>query len=585
MMLQALIAYAERENLGDADFETVGVRWLIPLDRNGQLAGDPIPLAENLNEKKPRPKRLDRPKSDPDFVSHGRSYFLCDSLERSTVFVEDDAKREKRRVNQGYFVGLIEEAAKDCKVESERLRVLAEFLRDEARLADLYTRLIAAKAKTTDNVAFSVDGNHLLASPELKTWWKQKNQRQRDEQEKIESVCLATGQFGPVCRTAGFIKLLGEDTKLISFNKECPAFESFSLSQAANAPICVAAEENFRSALNLLIDKSRSQGLVFNGTVHLHWTRKPVEHDPFDLLTTADSEAISALLKSVKEGRRYIGLEANGYYAMSLSGNGARIVVRDWLESSVPEIEANIARWFQDLAIIDPEHLLPKRDFSLWGLLATLVPRKGGKPDFDKLIPQNVTELLYAALNGGALPQSILFAAIRRHQLEDNKINPARLALIKVCLIRSANRKETDTMKENLDPESKDRAYLCGQLFAVIGRLQLLALGKVGASIAERTYGGVATRPATTFGPLFTKLPAYLKKANARFPGSGTNKQKELECLSVRVETLGGIPQTLGLEEQGRFALGYYCQLAQYRADREEAKAAEIAQEIVGETN
>jgi CRISPR-associated protein Csd1 len=119
----------------------------------------------------------------------------------------------------------------------------------------------------------------------------------------------------------------------------------------------------------------------------------------------------------------------------------------------------------------------------------------------------------------------------------------------------------------------------------VIGRLQLLALGKVGASIAERTYGGVATRPATTFGPLFTKLPAYLKKANTRFPGSGTNKQKELESLSVRVEALGGIPQTLGLEEQGRFALGYYCQLAQYRTDRAEAEAAKKAEELADETN
>ena len=140
-------------------------------------------------------------------------------------------------------------------------------------------------------------------------------------------------------------------------------------------------------------------------------------------------------------------------------------------------------------------------------------------------------------------------------------------------------------MKENLDPESKDRAYLCGQLFAVIGRLQLLALGKVGTSIAERTYGGVATRPATTFGPLFTKLPAYLKKANTRFPGSGTNKQKELENLSVRVESLGGIPQILGLEEQGRFALGYYCQLAQYRTDRAEAEAAKKAEELADESN
>ncbi len=138
-------------------------------------------------------------------------------------------------------------------------------------------------------------------------------------------------------------------------------------------------------------------------------------------------------------------------------------------------------------------------------------------------------------------------------------------------------------MTEKLDIQSKDRAYLCGQLFAVIGRLQLLALGKIGASLADRTYGGVATRPATTFGPVFTKLPAYLKKANARFPGSGTNKQKELEILCQRIEGLGGIPQILGLEDQGRFALGYYCQLAQYRTDRAEAEAAKKAEELAAE--
>jgi CRISPR-associated protein Csd1 len=585
MMLQALIAYAERENLGDADFEYIGVRWLVVLDAYGNIAGDPIPLAENPGEKKLKPKRLLRPKSDPDFVSHGRSYFLCDSLERSTVFVADDEKREKRRVNHAYFVGLIEEAARDCPSESARLLALVAFLRDDTRLAELHTKLLRAKAKTSDNVTFSVSGQSLLESAELKKWWRRKNQRQRDEQEQFEATCLATGQHGPICRTAGFIKLLGEDTKLISFNKECPAFESFGFSQAANAPVSIVAEEKFRSALNNLIEKSRSQGLVFNDTVYLHWTRETQTIDPFDLLTSPDPEAVAALVKSVQVGRRYSGLEAGDYYALSVSANGARVVVRDWLVSTVHDVQRAVARWFSDLTVADQSGGDPRSNFSLWSLLATLVPRKEGKPDFGKLASQTAAELLHAALNGGPLPQPVLAAAIRRHHLENNKTVPARLALIKACLLRSPNRNEIHTMKECLDPESKDCAYLCGQLFAVMGRLQLLALGKIGASIAERTYGGVATRPATTFGPLFTKLPAHLKKANARFPGSGTNKQKELEHLSVRIEAVGGIPQTLSLEEQGRFALGYYCQLAQYRADREEAITAEAAESIVEEAN
>ena len=102
-MLQSLICYAERNGLGDADFEPIGVRWMVSVDQVGNLAAL-IPLAENLGDKKQKSKRLERPKSDPDFVSHGRSYFLCDSLERSVLLVEDDAKREKRKINQAYFV-------------------------------------------------------------------------------------------------------------------------------------------------------------------------------------------------------------------------------------------------------------------------------------------------------------------------------------------------------------------------------------------------------------------------------------------------------------------------------------------------
>ena len=599
-MLQALIAYAERENLGDADFETVGVRWLIPLDRGGQLAGDPIPLADNPSEKKQRPKRLVRPKSDPDFISHGRSYFLCDSLERSTIFVEDDAKREKRRVNHAYFVSLIEEAAKDCKVESERLRVLAGFLRDETRLTDLYARLTAAKAKTSDNVAFSVDGNDLLASPELKTWWKKKTQRQRDEQEKIESVCLATGQFGPVCRTAGFTKLLGEDTKLISFNKECPAFESFGLSQAANAPVSFAAEENFRSALNVLIAKSREQKLIFNDTVHLHWTRESIARDPFDLLTTFDPQAFAALLDSVKGGQRYVGLEANAYYAMSLSGNGARIIVRDWLESTVPEIERNIAHWFADLAIAEPDGSGVKRDFSLGQLLWAMVNPKLSNP-FDTL-PQNAaTQLPRSALTDSALPLTILAVLLRREIIDrsskDEKtgkpkpIQPARFALIKACLLRSPNlstnnHQPTEPMTECINPDSRDSAYLCGRLFAVFDRLQYLAQGSVNAGVVERYYASASVTPALVMGRLFRNAQFHLPKAGDGLAANLSASQKQAIAENVRKDfeeitcTLGtSFPATLDLEGQGRFALGYYHQKAEYRrrtAERKEQQTSEI---------
>jgi len=594
MMLQALIAYAEREGLGDLDFEPIGVRWLIDITSDGKLRGQPICLDEPITGRKgTRPKRVIRPRSDPDFVSHGRSYFLCDNLERSALWVEDETKLAARQINQAYFLSLLTEAASGCPVNCDKLKALSKFLSDQDELERLYGILKTSKAKTSDNALYAVDGTELIRADEIKHWWRKKNHGLRESSDRTEAICLATGEFGTVCRTTGFIKLQGEDTKLISFNKECPAFESFGLSQGANAPVSTIAEEKFRSSFNSLIEISRAKGLTFSGTSYLNWTRDPMaDADPMDDLLAPNPDAVASLIRAHQNGSPYFGLESdeerNLYYCMSLSANGARIVVRDWLELTVKALKDNMAHWFEDISIIAPDGSGPKGDFKLWALLYSMV-REG----IDELPPPLPGQIIKCALAGRQLdmPQTALAAALHRQVIEcrkpddksDPKLNPARMALIKCCLLRSPNRKPTDTMTTELDTNSKDMAYRCGQLFAVIGRLQLLALGRVGASIADRTYGGVATHPATTLGPIFTKLVPYFKKANSRFPGSGTNKQKEIEVLATVIEQLGGLPKTLALEEQGRFALGYYCQLAQYRTDKLEADAAKAAEELADE--
>jgi CRISPR-associated protein Csd1 len=581
MMLQALIAYAERENLGDADFAMVGVRWLISLDKTGKLAGI-IPLAENQDDKKPRPKRIERPNSDPDFVSHGRSYFLCDNLERSVLWVKEDEKREKRKVNQAYFVNLLDAAAGECPDIASKLRLLAAFLRDEKQLLALHDQLATANAKTSDNAVFSIAGESLIESAELRNWWQVRSEKERGEQKAEKSVCLATGHFGSVCRTTGFIKLLGEDTKLISFNKECPAFESHGLSQAANAPISADAEVKFRASLNALIEKSNAQRLVFNDTIHLHWTRKPIADDPIDLLAGADPDAVASLLKSVKSGQISDFIDANTYYALSLCANGARVVVRDWLESTVPEVKRHVAEWFEALSIVSPDGVGVKRDFKFYGLLFGIVRAKP-----EELPPQISTQLLHAALRGTSLPQSALAAALKRQQIEPkgedamrNGVIVARLALIKACLLRSPNSQNNNTkakdkiMTESLNTEFRDPAYLCGRLFAVFDRLQYLAQGQVNAGVTERYYASASVTPALVMGRLFRNAQFHLAKAGG---GAAENVRKDFEEISC---ALGHqFKSTLTLEEQGRFALGYYHQKAEYRrrsAERKERETAEI---------
>jgi CRISPR-associated protein Csd1 len=582
MMLQALIAYASREKLGDADFETVGVRWLIPLNRRGKLAGDPIPLVENPKDKKPRPKPMLRPFTSPNELNQGtKSHFLCDTLERAAFFLDPKAgeKAAARHAQHEYFRSLLEEAAAAKPALAPTLQAVLSFLRDAAAVSALHEKLVSSKAKPSDNATFAVDGAVLLDAEPLQQFWRERRIQQAESAGKRKRrICIATGQLAETLDTTEKVKGvpggLATGTNLISFDKD--SFCSFGLEQAQNAALSAPAELKIRSALNILIGKSRSQGLVFNETVHLHWTRKPILQDPFDLLTAPDEEAVAALLKSVQSGQKIAAFDANAYYALSLSGNGARIVVRDWLESTVPEVQRNIAHWFADLAIAHPDGLGIKRDFKFGALLYGMV-----RAELAELSPQLPTQLLHGALRGRSmpLPQTALTAALRRQQLDqENKFSPARLALIKACLLRSPNlstnnNQQIEPMTECLNPESRDPAYLCGRLFAVFDRLEYLALGGVNAGVVERYYASTSVTPALVMGRLFRNAQFHLAKAEG---GVATNVAKDFEAITC---ALGDkFPGTLDLEGQGRFALGYYHQKSEYRrrtAERKEQKAAE----------
>ncbi len=601
MMLQALSAYAERRidedpEFFDPDFRWEKAAWQIELSKAGVVNGL-IPLKTRLG-KRWELKKVRRPYTDVNEISvrspvKAKSYFLCDTLQRIFLFDGPGKVSEDPLVlaRKSYFRNLIARAA-GAGVAADLLRPIVSFLQNDAELVRLRQRLGEEDASPDENAVFAVDGVQPLDNAEVQAFWRRERARASSGQGR-KAMCLVTGVLADCVSTANKIKGIGsQDTILISANEA--AFCSFGLEKAENSAISTRAEGLVKAALDDLIAKSRAQRLVFNDTFCLHWTRKRIEFDPVDLLArdNLNPEEVARLIKSVEAGSQVTSFDANAYYAVSLSGNGARIVVRDWIESTVPEIRDHVAKWFLDIGIVEPGGVSVKREFSLGQLLWALANPKLEKP-FEALPHGAAEELLRSALTCGPVPQNILMAALRRETVDRvsggdkpgqrKSFQPARFALIKLCLLRSPARKEHHTMSEKLDPNSKDVAYLCGQLFAVLGRLQLLALGKVGASIAERTYGGVATRPATTLGPLFTKVPAYLKKANDRFPGAGTNKQKEIENLCQRIEAQAGLPQTLGLEEQGRFALGYYCQLAEYRARREEAEIEEKAEQITDE--
>jgi CRISPR-associated protein Csd1 len=132
-------------------------------------------------------------------------------------------------------------------------------------------------------------------------------------------------------------------------------------------------------------------------------------------------------------------------------------------------------------------------------------------------------------------------------------------------------------MTECLNPDSRDPAYLCGRLFAVFDRLQYLALGGVNAGVVERYYASASTTPALVMGRLFRNAQFHLAKTEG---GVATNVAKDFEAITC---ALGDqFPASLDLEGQGRFALGYYQQKADYRRRTAERKDAEAKAAVAG---
>lgn len=581
MILQALLAFAERESLGDADFETVGVRWMIPLDAKGLLAGGPVPLSDDSAAPKPPPRSLLRPFTSPNELTQtgdkARSYFLCDTLERAVLFLDPKTpeKHENRRAQHRYFRELLTASGTSSPASRRLSDAVISFLDNTGALANLHAQLAAAKARPADNATFSVDGTDLLAVPELKDFWRERRRQEsaRAAAERDTRVCIATGVPAPTLDTTEKIKGvpggLAQGTNLISFDKA--SFRSYGLEQAQNAPLSAVAELKIRSSLNHLVQQSRDQRLVFNDTVYLHWTREPLPEDPIDLLATADPEGVRNLLDSVRAGERQVGLDANAYYCLGLSGNGARVVVRDWLDTTAASVQAAVAGWFLDSEVIDSDGISLRSGHKFGAILYSLV-----RKELEELPPALPAALFYAILRGRPvpLPSSCLSAALRRQVLDqrkpddprDPRLNPARLGLIRAVLNRLPH--QPIIMKAQLDPACSDAAYLCGRLFAVFDRLQYLAQGQLNAGIGERFYASASVTPSLVMGRLFRNAQFHLAKAGG---GIAENVRKDFESISI---ALGAeFPPTLSLEQQGRFALGFYHQKADYRRISAENRA------------
>ena len=106
-----------------------------------------------------------------------------------------------------------------------------------------------------------------------------------------------------------------------------------------------------------------------------------------------------------------------------------------------------------------------------------------------------------------------------------------------------------------LDRNCKNKGYLVGRLFAVLEKVQQDTHPRLNATITDRYYGAASTNPVTVFPQLLKLNQHHLSNYGNEKQGLKTIREKELGEI---INALDAFPAHLTLEEQARFAIGYY---------------------------
>ncbi len=375
-------------------------------------------------------------------------------------------------------------------------------------------------------------------------------------------VCLITGKTEEMARLHASIKgVVGANTtgaSIVSFN--ISATESYRKKQGANAPVGVTAAFNYTTALNNLLAKDSRQKILVGDTTAVFWAgattkfeeqfkgffEEPPKDDPDKYTRT-----VAELYRMAETGVFATDKEQVMFYILGLAPNAARLAVRFWHTGSVAELAHNFRQYFDELEVVHGPREMLRLPF--WRLMASLALQ--GKSS--NLSPKLSGDVMRAVLTGLSYPHLLLQAAIIRNRAERNVSYP-RAALIKAYFNRLVASKNTNTERRltvALNLEEKNIGYRLGRLFAALENIQERANPGINATIRDRFYGAASGTPVTVFANLMRLKNHHLAKLES--PGQRIYYEK---LVGEIMEAIDGFPPHLPLEEQGKFAVGYYHQ-------------------------
>lgn len=572
-MLRALYDYALQNDLIlPAGFVQKPVKAYIWLSANGTFSG--------VTEGATLPC--------PDIGSLANGPDKCNPLAEKRSVVLPEAPTPK----SSYFRQLLADGGR----QEPMLQVCLSALESSETVQSIDSALDRIKVKPSDRISFCVDGEPVLNSSAVRTWWMEFRKQFRAD--GAQSPCLITGQSIVPPATVPSINGLqvvgghSSGDALICFDKS--AFCSYGLKKGANAPVSEEAFAGVKAALDDLLKDAP----VLAGMKFVHWYDKPLSQDEEDKLVALfggepaeeeeadpnEARALAdALVSSLDSGGRAAALP-NEYFILLLSGAGGRVMLRHYERGSYQALQTALSAWNEDLMLLNGRGTGLIRPVKLKIRLIRLLSRqKNDKKVFqrlDKELSGLTPAVIRAILSNSELPDAVASRALAyiRSQMTDtdpdNKSQsiPDGLACqwLKVWLLRRERaKKQKESISVGYNAAHPSPAYHCGALVAAYGAIQKTAMPDVNASIIDRYYDAASQTPALTLGQLQRLSNYHLGKIL-----SFSIRNYYESMLNQISDSIGDtIPVALNLEDQAYFALGYRQTCSKIARDAAERRA------------
>jgi CRISPR-associated protein Csd1 len=581
MILQSLRELAFREGLVDNPaFESKPVRWIIELRHDGsfrQICDTNTPRNQPEGSKK-KPTLEAKLMAIPrrQVRSSGvKANFLVDNARYVLGLSSGDQPDPKDAQRHAAYLELLQTSSPRSSDPSEVRAVLA-FLASPVQIDTCRVELARQGGfAENDLFTFEVEGTLLHQVESLRLYWASHSANRCDEGRKVQ--CPICGEQRMPAPLHNQIQIRGASTSgvpLVSFNAD--AFEKYGWTGSSNAPVCTdcmtAYVESLRRLTRSRYDNPRTgkrvaplNTVLTGDTTAVYWADSDAPLVTGLSRLRDDPKCVEDLLSSPCQGAVDGIGDPSRFYCLILTGVQGRAIVRRFHMDTMGGIADSLRHYF---AAIDVERFDRSAPLTQFRLLKSLALNG----DVDRLPNQLGTELWLVALFGFPLSRSFLAAVVTRNSAE-RKVTSERAALLHLyftshCLSTSSaepSAPRLDNAKENgkemsLNRESKDQAYLLGRLLAVLENVQTAAQGQgLNRTVVDRTFGAASTRPGMVFPQLIQTAQHHLAKASKKTQRRAVFLNLLLGEIMDGLE-LNGFAATLNLEQQGRFALGYYHQ-------------------------